>query len=223
MFLYNHPVISRLSSLTAFVLLLGGGIAALHLSSHSARAQAQVPPNPTQPSKAVDDLLLDLDDLDTLHILLPLKLTPEQMDKLIPMFTTAKTDFDKKSAALTSAALLKMADEIRATRKKAIAGTAIPTEFDDRVKAIQLEVAGKRKELDTTNIVAVSNACKTILNADQYALCAKMETDAYKRNRRYNDKATVAQYFNAYVMDAFIANPRTIPLLKEMRAAQPAK
>ncbi len=221
MFLYNHPVVSRLSSLTAVLLLLGGGIAALHLSSHSARAQA--PPNPTQPSKAVEDLLLELDDLDTLHILLPLKLTPEQMDKLIPMFTTAKTDFDKKSAALTSAALLKMADEIRATRKKAIAGTAIPTEFDDRVKAIQMEVAGKRKELDTTNIVAVSNACKTILNADQYALCAKMETDAYKRNKRYNDKATVAQYFNAYVMDAFIANPRTIPLLKEMRAAQPEK
>lgn len=223
MFTRIHPVASRLASVTAVLLLIGGGIGALHPTSHPARAQAQVPPSPGQSAKEFQDLLLDLDDIDTLHILLPLKLTPEQMDKLMTAITTAKTDYDKKFAAITSVPLLKMADEIRATRKKAVAGTAVPTEFDDRVKTVQSEYAAKRKVLDEANIVTLSDACKAILTADQVTRCAKMETDAYKRNNRYNAKATDAQYFNAYVLDVFIGNARTAPLLKEMRAAQPGK
>ena len=223
MFSHTHPCISRLTSLAAVVLLLGGGGGAVTLYLTAPAAQAQAPPTPGQPSKEVQDLLVDLDDIDALHILLPLKLTPEQIDKLIPAITASKADFDKKVAALSSAPLLKIADEIRATRKKAVAGTMVPVEFDDRIKALQLEFSGKRKELDNANIVALSDACKAILTADQVARCAKMETEAYKRNKRYNDKATDAQYFNAYVLDAFINNPRTVPLLKEMRAALPVK
>lgn len=221
MFTRKHPFVSRLAPALTVVSLLVGGLGALHLSSHPARAQA--PTNSGQSAKEVQDLQLALDDIDTLHVLLPLKLTPVQMDKLVAAISTAKAEYEKKLPALSNAPLLKMADEIRDMRKKAIAGTPVPSTFDDRIKGIQADFDAKRLELNTANILAVSNACKPILNADQIALCAKMEIDAYKRNKRYNDKATDAQYFNAYVVDVFIGNPRVMPLLKEMRAAQPGK
>ena len=223
MFTRNQTVIAHLTSLAAVLSLLGSGIAALHLASPSAHAQTPAPPVPAQSVKEAADIQLALDDIDTLHILLPLKLTLEQMDKLAAAITSAKTAYEKKSAALSTAPLLKMADEIRDIRKKAIAGAPIPTTFDDRIKGIQADYNAKRLELDTANIVAVSGACKPILTPDQIALCTKMEIDAYKRNKHYNDKASDTQYFNAYVVDVFIGNPRLVPLLKEMRAAQPAK
>jgi hypothetical protein len=221
MFTRIPPIVSRLTSLMAVVSLLGAGVVALHLTSPAARAQAATGSG-LQP-KEVQDLLTDLDDLDTLHVLLPLKFTPEQTDKLVAAIAAAKTDFDKKSLPLTSVPLLKMAAEIRETRKKALAGTPVPAAFDDRIKALQTEVIAKRKELDAANIVALSAVCKGILTADQVALCSKMEIDAYKRNKRYNDKATDSQYFNAYVLDVFLGNPRTIPLLQELKAAQAGK
>ena len=113
----------------AVLALLGGGvIGAFYLTSHSAHAQAQSRTSAGQASKEVQELLVDLDDLDTLHVLLPLKFTPEQMDKLSAAITSAKTEYDKKYTALSSAPLLKMADEIRETRKKAMAGTPVPTD-----------------------------------------------------------------------------------------------
>jgi hypothetical protein len=45
----------------------------------------------------------------------------------------------------------------------------------------------------------------------------------YKRSKRYNEKATEAQYFNAYVLDLFVNSPRIVPLLKEMATAQVIK
>lgn len=223
MFTRIHPVVSRLTSLMAALSVLGAGVAAFYPTSHPAGAQGQAPAISTQPSKEVQELQTDLDDLDTLHVLLPMKFTPEQMDKLSAAITSAKADYDKKYMALSSAPLLKMADEIRETRKKAIAGTMVPTTFDDRIKGIQADFNAKRTALDTANIVALGAACKAIMTPDQIALAAKMEVDAYKRNKRYSDKATDAQFFNAYVLDVFVSNPRTVPLLKEMRAAQAGK
>jgi hypothetical protein len=223
MFTRIHPAVSRLTSLMAAISVLGAGGLAFYFTAHPAGAQGQAATDSGQTSKEVQALQVELDDLDTLHVLLPMKFTPEQMDKLVAAISSAKADYDKKYAALSSAPLLKMADEIRETRKKAIAGTAIPTTFDDRVKGIQADFNTKRVELDTNNIVALSAVVKPIFTADQIALCTKMEIDAYKRNKRYSDKATDAQFFNAYVLDVFVGNPRTVPLLKEMRAAKGGK
>ncbi|MCW3100503.1 MAG: hypothetical protein JWL77_6121 [Chthonomonadaceae bacterium] len=223
MFTRIHPAVSRLTSLMAAMSVIGAGGLAFYLTAHPAGAQGKAAPDSGQPSKEVQELQVDLDDLDTLHVLLPMKFTPEQMDKLVAAISSAKADYDKKYAALSSAPLLKMADEIRETRKKAIAGTTIPSTFDDRVKGIQADFNTKRVELDTANIVSLGAACKAIMNPDQIALCTKMEIDAYKRNKRYSDKATDAQFFNAYVLDVFVGNPRTVPLLKEMRAAKAGK
>jgi len=223
MFTRIHPVVARLTSVMAALSVIGGGVVASYLTSHPARAQGQTAPTSGQSpkdSKDVQELQTALDDLDALHVLLPLKLTGEQMDKIAAAITSAKTEYDKQFAALNNGSLLKMADEIRETRKKAIAGTPVPAAFDARIQGLQSEFNTKRVDLDTKNLVALSAVIKPILTADQIALCTKMETDAYKRNKRYNEKTTEAQFFNAYVLDVFISNPRAVPLLKEMRAAK---
>lgn len=220
MFTRIHPVVSRLTSVMAALSVIGGGVVASYLTSHPARAQGQTAPTSAQTSKDVLELQTALDDLDALHVLLPLKLTSEQMDKIAAAITSAKTDYDKQRLALSSAPLLKMADEIRETRKKAIAGTPVPGAFDVRIQGLQADFNTKRVDLDTKNLVALSAVIKPILTADQVTQCAKMEIDAYKRNKRYNEKTTDVQFFNAYVLDVFIGNPRAVTLLKEMRAAK---
>ena len=220
MFTRIPSVVARLTSAMAALSLIGGGVVASYLTSHPAHAQGQTAPTPSASSKEVQELQTALDDLDALHVLLPLKLTAEQMDKIAAAITSAKAEYTQKSLALSSAPLLKMADEIRDTRKKAIAGTPVPTAFDTRIQGIQSDSNAKRIELDTKNLVALSAATKSILTADQFAQCAKMEIDAYKRNKRYNEKTTDSQFFNAYVLDVFINNPRAVTLLKEMRTAK---
>lgn len=217
MFIRLHPIALRLTSLAAVITLLGGAV--LYSTSHPANAQATTSTFAQQP-KEVQDLLTDLDDLDTLHVLLPLKLSGDQMEKLATAITTAKADYDKKSLPLTSTPLLKMADEIRETRKKALAGTPIPSTFDDRIRGIQEDVSKKRTEYENAGLSSLSTAVKAILSAEQISTAAKLEIDAYKRNKRYNDKATDGQYFNAYVLDVFLANARTPQLLREMKTAQ---
>jgi len=221
MFTRIHPVVARLTSVMAVLSVVGGGgVVASYLTSHPARAQGQTAPASAQPSKDVQELQTALDDLDALHVLLPLKLTAEQMDKIAAAITSAKTEYDKQYAALSNGSLLKMADEIRETRKKAIAGTPVPAAFDTRIQGLQAELNTKRVDMDTKNLVALSGVIKPILTADQIAICAKLEVDAYKRNKRYNEKTTDAQFFNAYVLDVFISNPRAVTLLKEMRASK---
>ncbi|MCW3054963.1 MAG: hypothetical protein JWN14_4133 [Chthonomonadales bacterium] len=220
MFTRIHPVVARLTSVMVALSVIGGGVLASYLTSHPARAQGQAAPTSAQPSKDVQELQTALDDLDALHVLLPLKLTAEQMDKIAAAITSAKTDYDKQYAALSGGSLLKMADEIRETRKKAIAGTPVPAAFDTRIQGLQAEFNTKRVDIDTKNLVALSDVNKPVLTADQIAVCAKLEVDAYKRNKRYNEKTTDAQFFNAYVLDVFIGNPRAVTLLKEMRAAK---
>lgn len=220
MFTRIHPTVSRLTSLVIALALLGGA-PTLHMTSRPAQAQAQTSAQtgPAQQPKEVKDLIDAIDDLDLLHVLQPLKLTGEQADKLAAAITAAQAEYDKKSLPLTSVPLLKMADEIRQTRAKALTGTPVPVAFDDRIKGLQTDVSNKRKELDAANVTALGATCKTILSAEQFATCVKLETEAYKRNKRYNEKATDLQYFNAYVLDVFISNPRIVPVLKDMHAA----
>ena len=224
MFTRMRPLLSPIASLAAAGLLLGG-LMSLHFTSRPAHAQA--PPQAADASgltpKDTQELITDLDDMDVLHVLLPVKLTPEQMDKLATTITDAKADYDKRVAALTNPPLAKLADEIRSTHEKALRGTMTSADFDERVKVMQKTFVAKRQVLDNENIGRLGPQCKTIVTAEQFAVCVKLEKDAYKQMQKYNEKSSDNQYFNAYVTDVFISNPHIVALLKEMKAAQTPK
>ena len=89
---------------------------------------AQMPQNPGETGKPSGEVLAlfdMIDDIDWLRNLNPLKLKSEQITRMIAAITTVKTDYDKKAAALATTRVVKVAEEIRATKKKVLAGGEI--------------------------------------------------------------------------------------------------
>ncbi len=213
-----------------FAALLLGGLIGPLMVGRSAHAQVPPVPSPTVPSvpdpaaddvrkaKEFGDLLDALDDIDRLHALNPLKITPDQIDKIIAVETAAALSYNKKSALLGVPEIMTMADEIRATKKAALAGEAIPKDFDDRVIKIQADITAKRDRMSKENLRSLSTTLQTILSPAQVATAAKLSKDAATRLGQESE-GTDKQWFNSYVLDTFINNPRIVVLLKSIRAA----
>jgi hypothetical protein len=212
-----HPArVVRLVPLALSLFLLAILLAGSFRAGRSAHAQDQGAGALSQ--KEVQELLDDLDDIDTMHALQPLKVTPDQADRLVTVISAAKADYDKKILALGGSPILKMADEIRTTRRQVLAGKEIPKDFDDRVKKIQQDFYAQRKKLNDQNILRMSTEARNILTPQQIATAAKLEKSTLQKLGRYNPDTTDSQLFNQYVVDIFIYYPRILPLLKEMKA-----
>jgi hypothetical protein len=185
-------------------------------AAHSNQAAAQdKPPAKTDATMIVSDL----DDIERLRALNPLKLQPEQLDKLIAALKTAQTDYDKKVNAIGASVFGPAGSEVREVKKQTLAGNAIPKEFDEKMKKLQADFLKQRDDLNTANIVGVSAAVKAILTDKQVAAATKLERDQWDKDHPGGKGATDAQLFNLYCLDMFISGARTVPLLEEVRAA----
>ncbi len=161
----------------------------------------------------------DLDDIERLRVINPLQLQPDQIDKLVAALTNAQADYDKKVNALGASIFVASASEVHEVRKRALAGVAIPRDFDDRMKKLQADFLKQRDDLNTANIKIVAAACRGILSTKQISIATKMERDQYEKDHPDIKTATDAQLFNLYCVDVFISNLRSIPLLRDVRAA----
>jgi hypothetical protein len=180
------------------------------------RALAQEKPTDKQAATAV---VADLDDIDRLRVLNPLKLEPDQIDKLVAALTSAQADYEKKVNSLGAGTFGPVASEARDVKRQVLTGGAIPRDFDDKIKKIQTDFLKQRDDLNTANIKAVAAACRSVLTDRQVTVATKLERDQWNKDHPDVKDATDTQLFNLYCVDLFIANPRAIPLLKEMRAA----
>lgn len=180
-------------------------------------ARAQEADAGGKPPKEVLQLFDDLDDLDKLHYLNPLKLTTAQIDKLLAAIAAAKETYDKKVADITLPPIRKMGDEIRETKKRALAGADIPKTFDDRIKALQQNYFNQREKINVDNWTGLVTATKKILTEEQVALAIKLAKTGQKGASGQDDK-----WYNVYVLQVFISYPRITPLLNEMKAAKAA-
>ena len=165
-------------------------------------------------------IVADLDDIERLRVLNPLKLQPEQLDKLITALTSAQTEYDKKVNALGASIFVPLGSEVRDVRKKALGGSSIPKDFDDKLKKAQTDFLKQRDDLNTENIKSVAAACKMVFTDKQVTAATKMERDQWNKDHPDIKDATDTQLFNLYCVDVLISNPRSISLLKEIRAAQ---
>ena len=164
-------------------------------------------------------IVVDLDDIERLRVINPLKLQADQADKLIAALTTAQSDYDKKVNTLGTTIFGPMAAEAHDVKVKALAGAAIPKEFDDKMKKLQADFLKQRDDLNTDNIKRVAAAARTALTEKQIAVATKMERDQYEKDHADSKGVTDTQLFNLYCVDVFISNPRAVALLKDIRAA----
>ena len=173
----------------------------------------------------VAQLLSDVNDIDFLRPLIPLKLTPEQMDKMAAAIAASQAAYDKKLKAIAGPTLAKLADRIHDVKQKALQGEPIPQEFDTYAQAAEKQLIASRVKLDQDTIVLLSGALEDILTAEQVKIAAKLDKDAQIKLKKVAATAqkTDAQWFASYVTDAIFTSPRIVPLLKEMRAVAAPK
>jgi hypothetical protein len=174
--------------------------------------------NPALNAKQVAQMFDDLDDIDRLTSLNPLKLTADQLDRLIAAVSVAKEAYDKQYLTLANAALKTIADEIHDVKRKALAGGELPEDFNNRAKKASVSVAAAYSKLDTENLANLAPVIHEILTASQVAVAVKLCRNSAAQAGRPT-AGTDTQWFNQYVMSVIISYPRIVPLLKEMRAA----
>ena len=163
-------------------------------------------------------LVGDVDDIDRLRSLNPLKLTGDQIDKLLAYLPTAQADYDKQLTILVSSPLKEMSEEIKTTKKLMLAGGTVPKVFDTKVKKIQMEYLDKKSQLYIDYIGKVTAECRKIMDEDQIASATKLEKTEYEKSHP-GVKATDSQLYNQFVVDTFMGYYRIIPLLKEMKSS----
>ncbi len=194
-------------------LLLGGAVG----TPVRARAQGQESPPPS--SKEIDQLYDMLDDINKLNVLNPLKLTPDQLDKLIAVADATATDYAQKVAALKAQSIHDLAKEIRATKQRAVAGGEITQSFLTQIISRSDSLAKKRDDLDINTWVAMIAKVRQILTPDQYNTAIKEIRTQADKEPDINSHGKPEQWFNMFVLQVFLKYPRIVPLLKEMRAA----
>ena len=180
---------------------------------------AQMPPAaPDKAAKEAADLSDQLDDLNQFSVITPLKLTPDQLDKIIVIVEREQTALDKKLAASSSPLILKMGDEIRAMRKLAVEGKPTPQSFFDKAKIMVAEYGTLRKNTSLEMLAVVSKQLQAVLTKEQVSVAAKLSKDAAAA-QKVAIKGSDEQWFNAFLINAVVNNNRFVPLLKEMRAS----
>lgn len=181
----------------------------------AASSQETVKDKPTlvAPSDAAE-LFDSLDDIDHLNVLIPLKLTGDQLDLLITAISSSEETFTRKYRMISVAEVRRQAELIRSTKKKALAGEHIPDEFINQMTALLQKRVAERTRLNTDTLRSIAATIHRILNEDQISTAAKQERGAQEKLGKHG---TDLQMFNAFVQDVFMEYPRTIPLLKELR------
>ena len=217
----RRPRHGVLSGRTGFVSLL---VLATSMSFPSV-VRAQDNTNGTSATSDVTQLIQDMDDIDNMRPLIPLKLTPEQMDKMIAVISSEQAGYDKKLKALAGPTLAKLADQIHDVKQRSIKGEPIPKDFDVVVKQAETEILGKRKTLDAETIATIANGLQDTLTPEQVKLAAKLDKDAQTKLGKVtaNTQRTETQWFVSYVRDAIFTSPRVLIVLKQMRAAANTK
>jgi hypothetical protein len=192
---------------------LSAAVLALAVSnSIPARAQSEIIP------KEMQAVFADIDDIDKLRVLNPLKLTADQLGKIIPIVKKAQTDYNSKLADAVVPPIRKIASEIKDTREKMLAThSGVPKDFDEKVKKLQEDFVKKRKAEDNATLKSLSDSIKAVLTKEQVAKAASLARKLTEEDGKPTQKGTDDQFFNLYVLGAIGLYPRIVPLLEDMR------
>jgi len=171
-------------------------------------------------SQEIRALMLDVQDIRALGFLNPIKLTKNQIGKLIAIISTAQQRYNTILATASAIPVQQIAKEIRETKKAMIAGCQIPPEFEAKVKRIQERWVQRRDKEDLNTLKTLSASVKSILTKNQFAkaaiLARKLEPKAKSGAKVDGDD----KLFNLYVLKIIIQNPRIVPLLTEMQQSR---
>jgi len=189
------------------------GFTLVGYGAHGAKAQGSKTPDEMS---AIFD---DINDIDKLRVLNPLKLTAEQVGKLVTLVQDEQKAYNKRLADAAVAPLKPLAKDVKEIRSKLLSGGTIPTDFDEKVKNIQTDFLAKRKKEDAGTVSTLSAGMKQILTKEQVDVAVGLTRNLTKKDGQDTLKGDNDAFFNLYVIGTFITYPRIVPLLQDMQKA----
>ena len=199
--------------LTRLVTIAMIGFTLVGYGAHGAKAQGSKTPDEMS---AIFD---DINDIDKLRVLNPLKLTAEQVGKLVTLVQDEQKAYNKRLADAAVAPLKPLAKDVKEIRSKLLSGGTIPTDFDEKVKNIQTDFLAKRKKEDAGTVSTLSAGMKQILTKEQVDVAVGLTRNLTKKDGQDTLKGDNDAFFNLYVIGTFITYPRIVPLLQDMQKA----
>lgn len=196
-----------------YLALLAAGLAVCGVLASG----GQQPPSAPPAEQAA--LLTAINDIDKLRVLNPLKLKPDQIDRMVPVIERSQKDYTRRVADAMTGPLRAMADDISSTRSKVLAGGAIPAAFDERLKKLQDQFLEQRKREDEATLRALSEEMRKVLTPEQVATAASLARKSTESDGKATLRGTDEQFFNLYLIGTVIHYARIVPLLKDMRQA----
>ncbi len=194
-----------------FGALLAGSLAAALWTP----LKAQDSPIPAEVAALFDDIA----DIDKLRVLGPLKLTPDQIDRIVAVLEKSQREYNRALADAAVPPIRSIAKDIRETRGKMLTGSPIPKDFDEKVKKLQDEFVSRRNKTDVDTLKNLAQAVKSVLTPEQVGTAASLSRKALSEDGKPTAKGTDDQFFNFYVLNVLIKYPRAIPLLQDMKKA----
>ena len=181
----------------------------------SPRALAQGAPPPAEIVAVLDHIA----DIDKMRVIAPLRLNAAQVGKIIDAIRAGERDYSKALDAAAIPTIRSIAEEVRETRRKALAGETIPSEFTEKVRKLSDEFAKTRQQEYLAAVRRLAEAIKRILTEEQFAAAVKIARDVAKEDRTTRATGSDDQFFNLYVVGTFVSYPRITPLLEDLRKA----
>ncbi len=195
----------RWTSAAAVVALLVAG----------SRAQSQGAQVPASQVKLNEQIA----DIDKLRMIVPLKLTTEQLDKLVTTVKASQAAYMKRIAAISEPYFESLAEDVKKIRASMLKGADLPKEFDAKVTKMQAEYVKKRDTEDQRTLKSLSENVKGILTQEQIDKAINLVKVQLSPDGKPTKEGTAEQWTNLYVLGTFILYPRAIPLLEDMKAA----
>jgi hypothetical protein len=184
-------------------------------------AAAQQPGKALADKASQDALLDEIAELDVLRSLTPLKLTADQIDKMLIAIDQSHEEYDKRMTEIGLAALAPLADEIHAKHKEMLKGAEPAKALDEKIKKALISVETKRDGVLRDSYLFLTGTLQSVLTKDQKAIAIQMEKDSIVRlGRKLDPNNKDAQYLTAYAVDVMVNFRRITPLLKQLKAAQ---
>jgi hypothetical protein len=181
-------------------------VAAL-LFSTAARAQ-------DEPGRQADAVLQDIADIDAAVLLSTIKLSAEQLKRLVPGLKAIQADHNARVAKAANAAMQMIAADVKAARRAALAGTPPGKSLMDRAKKAADDFKKVREREDNTTLGRLSSEFRKVVTPEQIALGAKWGRAQFK-----SSEGDDVQFFNVWILKAVMGSPRSMALLEEMQSA----
>jgi hypothetical protein len=192
-----------------------GGFMALMIGALPRQGAAQSDFIPNE----VVALFRDIDDVDKLRVLNPLKLTAEQLEKIIAEVKKHQDAYNRRLADTLVPPIQRIARDIKETRRKLLTGGDIPKDFDEKVKKIQADYIKRREQENHDTLKSLSDKFRAILTEEQVKKAVELAKTLTQKDGKPTMKGSDAEFFNYYVMMTFVVYPRIVPLMEDMKRA----